>query len=640
MFPYIQQYLKTKAETAITESLRRMSRATPVAFRTASQIRKKSEKLSVGDPHENLSDLAALARQWLSQCSCAQTPCFASSSKTQRPPLPTRVLDVGNNGESTDRQDIILSLYESEPEETGHYVTLSYCWGESPNTARTTKETLHEFQKEIPWKILPKTIQDAVAFVRLLGVRYLWIDALCIIQADVAGAHSDDFEREAVRMGAYYGNAICTVAAAAASDSSQGMLQRRLAAPFPRTPISLHTTHTVEEWQMDIHVDPLWPSYKTAISNSILLGRGWVTQELEFSPRILFFSRNCLAWRCRTGWRWEDGSSQRIGLKRRAYGCRHCEDAHRTDIDELVNSFLEPDDGDSDGGLLPSQGTRWLKFVEQYSQTHFSQLRDRLIALSSLASHIKHDSTSQFVGGIWRDEFLQGLTWFINSSEASEPHAIESHAPSWSWASVAGAVHFVPQVEIHKSYTTVEGLMPLARKIFMPGANSLLRVRGLVGQLDLLRHSVRRFGEGFKRWKPFGHASATQARCWQGGIDENKHLFRDIRYHGAWKPAQLVLDSSSPRNRFRGDMPGPFICIVLFTHRNFFVPRVGRELYAEREDAICLLLERATPNPDLQAEVPRDNTNIGFYRRIGIVELQYFKRNDLADIIREDIYII
>jgi len=64
------------------------------------------------------------------------------------------------------------------------YVCLSHCWGSSL-PLKTTKANLAEFQKSIDFDLLPKTFQDAVSFVQRLGIGYLWIDALCIVQDDL-----------------------------------------------------------------------------------------------------------------------------------------------------------------------------------------------------------------------------------------------------------------------------------------------------------------------------------------------------------------------------------------------------------------------------------------------------------------------
>jgi hypothetical protein len=65
-------------------------------------------------------------------------------------------------------------------------MTLSRCWGTSSNVQRTitTSENLEARMAGIDVSTLPKTFQDAVKITRDLGLRYLWIDSLCIIQND------------------------------------------------------------------------------------------------------------------------------------------------------------------------------------------------------------------------------------------------------------------------------------------------------------------------------------------------------------------------------------------------------------------------------------------------------------------------
>jgi hypothetical protein len=67
----------------------------------------------------------------------------------------------------------------------GPYVALSYVWG-STNTFLTTKSNLAAFSKHHglrPFlKDIPKTIMDAMILVKELGIRYLWVDSICIVQ--------------------------------------------------------------------------------------------------------------------------------------------------------------------------------------------------------------------------------------------------------------------------------------------------------------------------------------------------------------------------------------------------------------------------------------------------------------------------
>jgi Heterokaryon incompatibility protein (HET) len=73
-----------------------------------------------------------------------------------------------------------VRLHESSGE-TGEYTCLSYRWGGVLPLCTLTC-SLDQEKLGIKWSRLPKTFQDAIQVTRLLGIRYIWIDALCIIQ--------------------------------------------------------------------------------------------------------------------------------------------------------------------------------------------------------------------------------------------------------------------------------------------------------------------------------------------------------------------------------------------------------------------------------------------------------------------------
>jgi hypothetical protein len=77
-------------------------------------------------------------------------------------------------------------------------------------------------QKEIPHCHLTKTFQDAIAIARSLGIAYLWIDSLCIIQDD-----AEDWDKESRRMCDVYGGSSLNIAATAAPDGSYGCYRER-----------------------------------------------------------------------------------------------------------------------------------------------------------------------------------------------------------------------------------------------------------------------------------------------------------------------------------------------------------------------------------------------------------------------------
>jgi hypothetical protein len=65
----------------------------------------------------------------------------------------------------------------------------------------TITDSLALHKEQIRWEVLPKTFQEAIEFTRRLKIRYIWIDALCIIQDD-----REDWQREVANMYTTYQN--------------------------------------------------------------------------------------------------------------------------------------------------------------------------------------------------------------------------------------------------------------------------------------------------------------------------------------------------------------------------------------------------------------------------------------------------
>ena len=123
--------------------------------------------------------------------------------------MPTRVLDVGNEKCSRVR------LIESRPQAiNGPYLTLSHCWGQT-EVIKLTTATMDRMQDGISITELPMLYQDMITACWQLGIRYLWIDSLCIIQDQEL-----DWTREIAAMGEVYSNALCNTEAAHAVDVS------------------------------------------------------------------------------------------------------------------------------------------------------------------------------------------------------------------------------------------------------------------------------------------------------------------------------------------------------------------------------------------------------------------------------------
>jgi hypothetical protein len=205
--------------------------------------------------------------------------------------LPTRFIDLLSASETTD-----VCLVESDTlAQDVPYLTLSHCWGGQIQDKLLTS-TLAAFRRGLSLSALPRTFQHAVYLTRLLKIRYLWIDALCIIQDSAA-----DWAREASLMGDVYANSLLTISAAASDNSQGGLFYARN--PHSVTPclISLHkTTSSLDDTQyMYVYKEPKEYGHE-CISNMALGERAWAMQERLLSMRVLHFSRDQVRWECRT----------------------------------------------------------------------------------------------------------------------------------------------------------------------------------------------------------------------------------------------------------------------------------------------------------------------------------------------------
>ena len=142
--------------------------------------------------------------EWLGSCEAYHPSCNEGKLQT----LPTRVVNV--------EPGPYIKIAETNGT-LGRYACLSHCWGEAALVS-TTIETLREhINTGIAWELLPKTFQDAIVVTRALGIPYLWIDSLCIVQND-----TQDWARESVKMAEIYRHGEITLAATKSPDGHGG----------------------------------------------------------------------------------------------------------------------------------------------------------------------------------------------------------------------------------------------------------------------------------------------------------------------------------------------------------------------------------------------------------------------------------
>jgi hypothetical protein len=370
----------------------------------------------------HLSGLATKVTAWIQNCDSKHIHCRVPEC----PSLPARVLDVGGLGSC---DDIKLVLGHGNP---AQYVALSYCLGKGDGMIQTTKSSIASWTQAIPWQELPKTFQDAIIITRRLGIRYLWIDALCIVQDDNQG-----WETESANMANIYSNSYLTIAATSASDSHKGLFVDRWTSSVGQNGLKLsvdahHITMSIHSPDESIFVRPRIHLAHKRFSNlenagdhaedAPLLTRGWAFQERLLPSRTLHFHAEELIWECKS-----------------AVQCE-CQQLDRSAsfenngmvgwLKNFVTGSLHADESAENLGHV------WLDLVSEFGALHLTHESDRLAALSGLACKFSKKSLGIYAAGIWEHDLARGLLFVIaGSQEALTAQQRQTSAPSWSWAS-------------------------------------------------------------------------------------------------------------------------------------------------------------------------------------------------------------
>ncbi|WKT40573.1 Heterokaryon incompatibility [Fusarium oxysporum f. sp. vasinfectum] len=332
-----------------------------------------------------------------------------------KPNPPTRLIDVDTNDPSIVR--LIVTAEDLQKDFIPKYLTLSYCWGSTNGHAKTTRATIAARREGIAVHSLPKTIQDAIQLTRLLKFRYLWIDAICIIQSDLDDVYLDDWNTEAPRIGSYYLHSKCLISASAASDSSQGLFVKQNARKYPLRTCALAFKNEKQEY---ICLSVPRPSPSEDWSAEPLRSRGWCLQEAVLSPRILHWSKHALIWQCH-------GTT-----KSPTYG-NDLNTARDIRTSQSHISFAQEPDH--------AMAIAWTELISRYSKMHFTFETDRLVAIQGLANRLVDLHGGEYFAGVFRSHLADGLLWKNSYDKA---HNALAGVPTWSWATRCLNIWFLP----------------------------------------------------------------------------------------------------------------------------------------------------------------------------------------------------
>ncbi|KAK6850028.1 heterokaryon incompatibility protein-domain-containing protein [Apiospora arundinis] len=386
------------------------------------------------------NDWVAMCRDhpWHEQCRGSTSPTEKSNDEgeAQAPlqqvadqgDLPTRVIDLGPRL-STEP----LRLYTAGPDEKAVYVALSHCWGGAIPSS-TVLANLEARMSGLPMEELPRNFRDAITVTRALGIRYLWIDSLCIIQDSRA-----DWHAEASRMASVYANAAVVISALEAASSNVGFLHPEV----ERVPLA-----ALNE---DYAVQKVFGRAYEYLQACPLNSRAWCMQERLLARRVLHFGREQMFWECSSNFTSESGDT---------YTGDNTGHVAALFI-KLRKTIREPPEWEN-------ESDHWYRLLEEYTTRKLTVSTDKLPALAGAATLTQSrglrdgSGTPTYVAGLWREDLVRGLVWGAeyDHGEGRKVWGLSSsdrcstlveaplgsngipRAPSWSWASVDGAVIF------------------------------------------------------------------------------------------------------------------------------------------------------------------------------------------------------
>ncbi|KAL7764208.1 hypothetical protein ACKLNR_005353 [Fusarium oxysporum f. sp. zingiberi] len=398
------------------------------ADRGSEPTRVRTEFPSLRDIPNNTGhqNVARLAKRWLQTCK-DRHDCGSASEDDWHP---KRLIHVGN-----EQQSPRLIISENERPE-GCYAALSHCWGEDPKFFMLTSDNLFDLCSEIQLQSLPASFRDAIITCRRIGIPYIWIDSLCILQSGL-GSH-EDWLSHSEDMHLVYHHCDLNISIDVSENPHGGAFRSRnptylqdcyVWTPFYAPPkSSSKSEHDIGD---GTEKSDLWSicaiftadDFSWARVDLPLSDRAWVFQERLLSPRTLHFGSDRISWECDRSHNLTEYLPEGVSDERwNGFDCL------------AQNAFSVREKGD----LF----TYYYDLVFPYTNRQLSHPdEDKLVAFAAVARLCISWFGSDYCAGIFRSTMPQGLLWEMSALGQLGRSKIY-RAPSWSWASLDCRVRF------------------------------------------------------------------------------------------------------------------------------------------------------------------------------------------------------
>ncbi|VZH97800.1 unnamed protein product [Fusarium fujikuroi] len=461
------------------------------------------------------------------------------------------------------------------------YAALSYRWGGLDAIWQTTTKNLGMRLTDFNISELPKTLSDTVQVVRNLGLKWVWIDSLCIVQDD-----KEDWAREAVKMASIYQNAVVTISADSSQDAKAGLHNERSSSILnDKDSMKICSKLSTNE-ESSIF---LFPDQETRIDRSAtnlrdigdllshcaLRDRGWTMQERILSPRIIHYAEDQLYWECLHGIHESEDELYSIG--------------RNVNIAKIAHRIKSAENKEAKKKELKQMLRYWYVHLVggDYSHRSLTYIDDKLLAISGIAKALDSIHPFGYMAGHWcedDDELVKSLCW---KRGGPGKKAAKYRAPSWSWASQDSAIDYG-----HFNIVGTLGDTIVAEPVAMEGQspdgtpfgrydNGYLQIKAMVGHGKLFPNC----GHDFSNYQQTGAFGAytvdpLKERCafllLDGGetsdlvwLDESQATKEPITES---IDVQVVMLSEVESE---GEGPRPGACLICTLDEKYYLTRIG-----------------------------------------------------------------
>ncbi|CAI6305489.1 unnamed protein product [Periconia digitata] len=386
------------------------------------------KKLAMPTTQQNQIEIELL-RIWARECQLEHSLCRSGwggltrkrRQKTRSYTL--RVIDCSN-------KKVVVAKGECR------YATLSYVWGQTDQYTSRKQDILTTVDEEqiidLSERTLAETVADAILVTKEMGIRYLWVDTVCIVQDDL-----EEKKETLSAMDEIYKQSVLTIVAATGTHANVGLAGIR---PNSRV------IDACQGWVDGLHLRRCNKyDAEPKIEETPWASRGWTYQESYFSPRKLIFANNRVYYHCS-----ESSFGEVQPLKK---GCfrRPIFQSHSSTAKELQTMRSTP----------TGPFTLYAEHVENYNWRTLSFQEDVLAAFAGVASDIERatDKRMRLFEGLPVGFLARALCWEVKNPQPRQTSARRLRSsdrrpifPTWTWAAWNIAVHYTHQYYFNEEY--------------------------------------------------------------------------------------------------------------------------------------------------------------------------------------------